>query len=110
MSKIEDVDSKIVGPGIGLETLGRRPTDRGDPPGNTSLVGEDGDVDEGELGAEEAGGRVGDDEIPDGGYGWVIVCCMIAMNASTWGEFFARASMSSGGMAEDGGICIPCSP
>jgi hypothetical protein len=23
---------------------------------------------------------------PDGGYGWVIVACVTAMNAVTWGE------------------------
>ena len=27
-----------------------------------------------------------DDPLPEGGYGWVIVGCLIAMNASTWGE------------------------
>jgi hypothetical protein len=26
-----------------------------------------------------------EDVIPDGGYGWVIVCCNLACNAGTWG-------------------------
>ena len=25
-------------------------------------------------------------DVPEGGYGWVIVGCLIAINASTWGE------------------------
>lgn len=24
--------------------------------------------------------------VPDGGYGWVIIMCVMAMNAGTWGE------------------------
>ncbi|WWD04636.1 hypothetical protein V865_002707 [Kwoniella europaea PYCC6329] len=27
----------------------------------------------------------GEDDIPEGGYGWVIVGCLIAINATTWG-------------------------
>ncbi len=27
------------------------------------------------------------DELPNGGYGWVIVVCILALNACTWGEW-----------------------
>lgn len=33
-----------------------------------------------------------DNDAPDGGYGWVVACCVFAQNAATWG--FAT-SMSS---------------
>lgn len=26
------------------------------------------------------------DELPNGGYGWVIVVCLLGLNACTWGE------------------------
>lgn len=26
-----------------------------------------------------------DDKLPNGGYGWVVVCCILALNACTWG-------------------------
>lgn len=28
--------------------------------------------------------------VPDGGYGWVIVACIGATNAVTWGEYAIR--------------------
>lgn len=28
----------------------------------------------------------GESDAPDGGYGWVIIMCVMAMNAGTWGE------------------------
>lgn len=36
------------------------------------------------LGGEEA--TVTSDEVPNGGYGWVIVVCLLGVNACTWGE------------------------
>jgi hypothetical protein len=46
------------------------------------------DCEEGDFGnirGESAAGDA-DEPLPEGGYGWVIVGCLIAMNASTWGE------------------------
>lgn len=28
-----------------------------------------------------------EDKIPDGGYGWVVMACILGSNAVTWGEF-----------------------
>jgi hypothetical protein len=36
--------------------------------------------------SEEEAGVEEREEMPNGGYGWVIVGCMMAMNACTWGE------------------------
>lgn len=37
-----------------------------------------------------------DGALPNGGYGWVIVCCMLALNASTWGTFLHLALLTPG--------------
>jgi hypothetical protein len=34
------------------------------------------------------------DELPNGGYGWVIVVCILALNACTWGEWSGAAARS----------------
>ncbi|KAK8858387.1 hypothetical protein IAR55_002614 [Kwoniella newhampshirensis] len=70
-----------------------------------------------------AGGEVEEDEdaIPDGGYGWVIVGCLIAMNAGTWGvnttygvysAYYLQHNHFSGGTtlgyAWVGGLSVAC--
>ncbi|WRT67573.1 uncharacterized protein IL334_004545 [Kwoniella shivajii] len=40
---------------------------------------------QGEEGSAQPPKDGDEDDIPDGGYGWVIVGCLIAMNAVTWG-------------------------
>lgn len=57
-------------------------------------------TDEASKSAEDTGNREvltpeqGSDAIPDGGYGWVIVVCVLASNAVTWGGSIAQGSLS----------------
>ena len=83
MGQPELDDSKNVYPGINLHELdgtGRVGSE------TVPQVGEH--VMEGARSDEEIAEHI-PDEMPEGGYGWVIVGCMIAMNASTWGEFLS---------------------
>lgn len=32
------------------------------------------------------------DDCPDGGYGWVVMICLVGINAVTWGTFFVLCS------------------
>ena len=81
MGQPELDDSKNVYPGINLHELdgtGRVGSE------TVPQVGEH--VMEGARSSDEEAAEHIPDEMPEGGYGWVIVGCMIAMNASTWGE------------------------
>jgi hypothetical protein len=58
------------------------------PPGEARVTDLPGIEEEGQEGGEAGEG------IPDGGYGWVVVGCMVAMNACTWGEWcFSTSSV-----------------
>ena len=50
-----------------------------------------------------------DDKVPDGGYGWVVVACLVAMNASTWGESFGHGQISRATMwSREHATCSSC--
>lgn len=80
MGQPELDDSKNVYPGINLHELDGTGRVRSEA---VPQVGEH--VMEGARSDEETAEHI-PDVMPEGGYGWVIVGCMIAMNASTWGE------------------------
>jgi hypothetical protein len=42
------------------------------------------------YGAEEQKEQQEVDELPNGGYGWVIVFSLLGLNACTWGKFKCR--------------------
>ena len=35
----------------------------------------------------------GDDSIPDGGYGWVVIACLVGTNSVTWGQLSSFLSI-----------------
>lgn len=64
--------------------------DRLDRPTSETRPLDDGEIAQfgvGNTDEEERGVEVDhSSDVPEGGYGWVIVGCLIAINASTWGE------------------------
>lgn len=40
-----------------------------------------------DVDVEEKEGEGEHDELPNGGYGWVIMVCLLGLNACTWGEW-----------------------
>nr|XP_031859675.1 uncharacterized protein CI109_004950 [Kwoniella shandongensis]KAA5526747.1 hypothetical protein CI109_004950 [Kwoniella shandongensis] len=75
----------------------------------------------GEVNGGDGGEKVEDDLTPEGGYGWVIVGCLIAMNAGTWGvnttygvysAYYLQNNHFSGGTtlgyAWVGGLSVAC--
>lgn len=37
-----------------------------------------------------------EDELPNGGYGWIIMLCLVGLNACTWGKGLLRLSLTVG--------------
>ncbi|WVF69389.1 hypothetical protein IAT40_004165 [Kwoniella sp. CBS 6097] len=70
-------------------TIGMSPSSHVVPvqrtPGGAEVVNEKTRYDIENPVTQNDNGIVEEDEVPDGGYGWVIVLCLMATNAVTWG-------------------------
>nr|KIR86686.1 hypothetical protein I308_03005 [Cryptococcus tetragattii IND107] len=50
----------------------------------------------------------GESDAPDGGYGWVIIMCVMAMNAGTWGTVCIVLGQCMAGICHSFGTFLVC--